>query len=163
MILDGMHPLVRQIPPGSSLSMTAILILGFSRIKTSTKFIAEPEPMIIRSYSSMATPFPHQRCDEKALHNVLRLRATLPGPRRRTRGRPCAMDLSFLPMGVRPMKEDRYPPTLTQAEGVPSMAGKVPHGQVVIRSSHEDLSDPTAHLLMPTVEQGPFLPFERFA
>src|SRR3989442_12597461 len=80
MILDGMQPLVRQIPPGSSLSMTAILILGFSRIKASTKSIAEPEPMIIRSYSSMATPFPHQRCDEKALHNVLRHRATLPGP-----------------------------------------------------------------------------------
>src|SRR2546422_11305741 len=71
MILDGMHPLVRQIPPGSSLSMTAILILGFSRIKTSTKFIAEPEPMMIRSYSSMATPVPHRRCDEKVLHTVL--------------------------------------------------------------------------------------------
>src|SRR5438445_13884848 len=43
------------------------------------------------------------------------------------------------------------------------MTEKGPHGQVVIRSRHEDLSDPTAHLLMPTVEQGPFLPFERFA
>src|SRR5947209_9438704 len=43
------------------------------------------------------------------------------------------------------------------------MSGKGPHGQVVIRSSHEDLSDPTTHLLMPTIEQGPFLPFERFA
>src|SRR6267143_7051073 len=80
MILDGMHPLVRQIPPGSSLSMTAILILGFSRIKTSTKFIAEPEPMMIKSYSSMATPVLHRRWDEKGLHNMLGLRATLPGP-----------------------------------------------------------------------------------
>src|SRR5438309_586075 len=71
MIFDGMHPLVRQIPPGSSLSMTAILILGFSRIKTSTKFIAEPEPMTIRSYSSMATPVPHRCYDGKALHTAL--------------------------------------------------------------------------------------------
>ena len=43
------------------------------------------------------------------------------------------------------------------------MSGKSQPGQVVIRSSHEDLSDPTARLLMPTVDQGPFLPFERFA
>ena len=33
----------------------------------------------------------------------------------------------------------------------------------MIRSSHEDLSDPTSHLLMPTAEQGPFPPFDRFA
>jgi redox-sensitive bicupin YhaK (pirin superfamily) len=43
------------------------------------------------------------------------------------------------------------------------MSGNGTHGQVVIRSSHEDLDEPTSHLLMPTVEQGPFLPFERFA
>lgn len=36
-------------------------------------------------------------------------------------------------------------------------------GSVVIRSSHEDLSDPTSHLLIPTAEQGPFPPFDRFA
>ena len=44
-----------------------------------------------------------------------------------------------------------------------SMAGIGRHGLVVIRSSHEDLSDPTSHLLMPTAEQGPFPPFDRFA
>src|SRR5947209_12098381 len=33
----------------------------------------------------------------------------------------------------------------------------------MIRSSHEDLSDPTSHLLMPTAEQGAFPPFDRFA
>src|SRR5437773_8895859 len=114
MILDGMHPLVRQIPPGSSLSMTAILILGFSRIKTSTKFIAEPEPMIIRSYSSMATPVPHRPCDEKALHNVLRVQTTLPGFRWRIQGPPCVEDRLFIPMRVRPMKEDRYPTALAR-------------------------------------------------
>src|SRR5256885_13288430 len=43
------------------------------------------------------------------------------------------------------------------------MAGIGRHGLVVIRSSHEDLSDPTSHLLMPTAEQGPFPPFDRFA
>src|SRR5438445_6748203 len=43
------------------------------------------------------------------------------------------------------------------------MTEKGPHGQVVIRSRHEDLDEPKSHLLMPTVEQGPFLPFERFA
>jgi len=43
------------------------------------------------------------------------------------------------------------------------MTGKAEHGQVMIRSSHEDLSDPTSHLLMPTAEQGPFPPFDRFA
>src|SRR5947208_13453562 len=43
------------------------------------------------------------------------------------------------------------------------MTGKSQLGQVMIRSSHEDLSDPTAHLLMPTAEQGPFPPFDRFA
>lgn len=43
------------------------------------------------------------------------------------------------------------------------MIGNGEHGMVVIRSSHEDLSDPTSHLLMPTAEQGPFLPFDRFA
>src|SRR5437899_9253621 len=43
------------------------------------------------------------------------------------------------------------------------MTGKSQPGRVIIRSSHEDLSDPTSHLLIPTVEQGPFLPFDRFA
>jgi len=43
------------------------------------------------------------------------------------------------------------------------MAGKAPHGLIVIRSSHEDLSDPTSHLLIPTAEQGAFPPFDRFA
>lgn len=43
------------------------------------------------------------------------------------------------------------------------MTGKSQLGQVMIRSSHEDLSDPTSHLLMPTAEQGPFPPFDRFA
>ena len=43
------------------------------------------------------------------------------------------------------------------------MAGKAQHGLVMIRSSHEDLSDPTSHLLMPTAEQGAFPPFDRFA
>ena len=43
------------------------------------------------------------------------------------------------------------------------MAGIGRHGLVVIRSSHEDLSDPTSHLLMPTAEQRPFPPFDRFA
>jgi len=43
------------------------------------------------------------------------------------------------------------------------MTGKSQPGRVIIRSSHEDLSDPTAHLLMPTAEQGPFPPFDRFA
>src|SRR5438034_3234721 len=43
------------------------------------------------------------------------------------------------------------------------MTGKSQLGQVMIRSSHEDLSDPTSHLLMPTAEQAPFPPFDRFA
>ena len=43
------------------------------------------------------------------------------------------------------------------------MTEKGQHGRVIIRSSHEDLSDPTSHLLMPTAEQGPFPPFDRFA
>src|SRR2546423_15320579 len=43
------------------------------------------------------------------------------------------------------------------------MAGKAMPGVVMIRSSHEDLSDPTSHLLMPTAEQGPFPPYDRFA
>src|SRR5437667_1941019 len=43
------------------------------------------------------------------------------------------------------------------------MTGKSQLGQVMIRSSHEDLSDPTSHLLMPTAEQGAFPPFDRFA
>src|SRR5437867_12665236 len=43
------------------------------------------------------------------------------------------------------------------------MTGKSQLGQVMIRSSHEDLSDPTSHLLMPTAEQRPFAPFDRFA
>src|SRR5881396_3580234 len=44
-----------------------------------------------------------------------------------------------------------------------TMTGKSQLGQVMILSSHEDLSDPTSHLLMPTAEQGPFPPFDRFA
>src|SRR5438445_11545380 len=43
------------------------------------------------------------------------------------------------------------------------MARSGRHGLVTIRSSHEDISDPTSHLLMPTAEQGPFPPFDRFA
>ncbi len=43
------------------------------------------------------------------------------------------------------------------------MTGEARDGRVMIRSSHEDLSDPTSHLLMPTAEQGPFPPFDRFA
>src|SRR6058998_384065 len=43
------------------------------------------------------------------------------------------------------------------------MTGEAQHGLVMIRSSHEDLSDPTSHLLMPTAEQGAFPPFDRFA
>src|SRR6266566_2515054 len=43
------------------------------------------------------------------------------------------------------------------------MTGRAQHGLVMIRSSHEALSDPTSHLLMPTAEQGPFPPFDRFA
>src|SRR5207244_9846225 len=41
---------VRHIPPGSSLSITATLILGLSWIIGSTTFIAEPLPITIRSY-----------------------------------------------------------------------------------------------------------------
>src|SRR6266566_3910927 len=52
---------------------------------------------------------------------------------------------------------------LSEAADRTSMTGKAPHGRVMIRSSHEDLSDPTSHLLMPTAEQGPFPPFDRFA
>ena len=48
-----MQPLVRHIPPGSSLSMTAILMSGFSWIIGSTRFIAEPVPITTRSYSFM--------------------------------------------------------------------------------------------------------------
>src|SRR2546427_1995616 len=65
MILDGMHPLVKQIPPGSSFSMTAIRILGFSWIIASTMFIAEPEPMMIRSYSFIAGPTSYRPSEEK--------------------------------------------------------------------------------------------------
>src|SRR2546430_6008712 len=43
------------------------------------------------------------------------------------------------------------------------MAGKARPGVVMIRSSHEDLSDPTSHLLMPTAEQRPFPPHDRLA
>src|SRR5881296_2687150 len=43
------------------------------------------------------------------------------------------------------------------------MTGEAQHGLVLIRSSHEDLSHPTSHLLMPTAEQGAFPPFDRFA
>ena len=43
------------------------------------------------------------------------------------------------------------------------MAGKARPGVVMIRSSHEDLSDPTSHLLMPTAEQATFPPYDRFA
>src|SRR2546421_3263667 len=65
MILDGMHPLVRQMPPGSSLSMTAIRILGFSSISASTKFIPDPDPRMMRSYSCTATRFPPSTFQEK--------------------------------------------------------------------------------------------------
>jgi len=43
------------------------------------------------------------------------------------------------------------------------MAENAEPGRVVIRSSHEDLSEPTSHLLIPTAEQGPLPPFDRFA
>jgi redox-sensitive bicupin YhaK (pirin superfamily) len=43
------------------------------------------------------------------------------------------------------------------------MPGDHEPGEIVIRQSHEDLSDPSSRLLMPTVDQGPFLPFDRFA
>jgi redox-sensitive bicupin YhaK (pirin superfamily) len=36
-------------------------------------------------------------------------------------------------------------------------------GRVAIVSSHPELDDPSTRLLMPTAEQGPFLPFDRFA
>src|SRR5712692_5425983 len=45
-----MQPRVRQIPPGSSLSMTAILTRGFSSIKASTTAMTEPVPTAITSY-----------------------------------------------------------------------------------------------------------------
>src|SRR5439155_22449870 len=57
--------------------------------------------------------------------------------------------------------EVRYQDAIGGRRGA-SMAGIGRHGLVVIRSSHEDISDPTSHLLMPTGEQGPFPPFERF-
>ena len=43
------------------------------------------------------------------------------------------------------------------------MTGGRPHGRVSIVASHADLSDPGTSLLMPTAEQGPFPPFDRFA
>ncbi len=46
---DGMQPRVRQMPPGSSLSMIAILIWGFFWIAAFTMSIAEPVPMTIMS------------------------------------------------------------------------------------------------------------------
>src|SRR6267378_4225557 len=52
-IFEGMQPRVRHIPPGSSLSMTAIRMSGFSWIIGSTMFIAEPVPIMIRSYCFM--------------------------------------------------------------------------------------------------------------
>src|SRR5437867_11250498 len=55
------------------------------------------------------------------------------------------------------------PHTCPGTDGGFSMTGKSQPGRVIIRSSHEDLSDPTAHLLMPTAEQGPFPAFDRFA
>src|SRR6266566_8562799 len=58
--------------------------------------------------------------------------------------------------------EVRYQDAIGGRRGA-SMAGIGRHGLVVIRSSHEDISDPTSHLLMPTAEQGPFPPFDRFA
>jgi redox-sensitive bicupin YhaK (pirin superfamily) len=50
-----------------------------------------------------------------------------------------------------------------RASGSGVMPENVEAGRVVIRSSHEDLSEPTSHLLIPTAEQGPFPPFDRFA
>jgi redox-sensitive bicupin YhaK (pirin superfamily) len=43
------------------------------------------------------------------------------------------------------------------------VAGKRQQGTVRIVTTHADLSDPDSHLLMPTAEQGPFPPFDRFA
>src|SRR6266849_9844738 len=52
-IFEGIQPRVRQMPPGSSLSMTAIRMFGFSWIIGSTMFIADPVPIMIRSYCFM--------------------------------------------------------------------------------------------------------------
>ena len=43
------------------------------------------------------------------------------------------------------------------------MTGAHPQGRLNIVASHADLSDPGTKLLMPTAEQGPFLPFDRVA
>src|SRR6266851_6593871 len=48
-----MQPRVRHIPPGSSLSITAIRMFGFSWIIGSTMFIADPVPTMMRSYCFM--------------------------------------------------------------------------------------------------------------
>jgi len=50
-IFVGMHPTVRQMPPGSLLSITATLMSGLPSIAVLTKFIAEPVPMTMKSYS----------------------------------------------------------------------------------------------------------------
>src|SRR5713101_6264553 len=52
-IFEGMQPRVRHIPPGSSLSITAIRMFGFSWIIGSTMFIADPVPTMMRSYCFM--------------------------------------------------------------------------------------------------------------
>jgi hypothetical protein len=48
-----MQPLVRHIPPGSSLSITATCMSGLSRIMASATSMAEPVPITIKSYSFM--------------------------------------------------------------------------------------------------------------
>src|SRR5215213_377105 len=65
-----MHPRVRQIPPGSSLSMIATLKFGLVWSIASTTYVAEPVPIEIRSYSFIVIP----RVDSLNLHD----RITMP-------------------------------------------------------------------------------------
>src|SRR5438094_9514379 len=51
-----MQPRVRQMPPGSSLSMTATLILGFASIMASTTVMTDPVPTAMTSYSFIRSP-----------------------------------------------------------------------------------------------------------
>lgn len=54
--------------------------------------------------------------------------------------------------------------SINTASALPSpMQSASGHGRVLTIASHPDLSDPSTRLLMPTAEQGPFLPFDRFA
>jgi len=51
MSLEGMHPLVRHMPPVLSLSITATLASEFSLKSLSTIIIPEPVPITMASYS----------------------------------------------------------------------------------------------------------------